>query len=99
MSPKQIIEAYTAAAHKVQSAIAILMVHKAPYAPVQPKHLRVGVDMSKADMKGLARLLIEKGVFTEDEYLEAVLKSAEEEAADYERLVREELANSGITLG
>lgn len=67
---------YMAAAHRVQTAIAV---H--PHRPAdQYKDLRVGTDMSKADSAGLARLLISKGIFTMEEYLDAVADSAEEEA-------------------
>lgn len=73
-------ERYTRAAHRVQTAIA--------FHPDRPrdeyKDLRVGCDMSKADAAGLATLLIAKGVFTMEEYLEAVADSAEREADDKE---------------
>lgn len=76
-------ERYTRAAHRVQTAIAFM--------PDQhnqtPKHMRVGIDLSKSDMGGLARLLISKGVFTETEYLEAIVEAAEQEAAAYENEV------------
>jgi hypothetical protein len=49
-----------------------------------PKHLRVGLNMSKADQLGLVLLLISKGVFTEEEYIEAVRLSANEELARYQ---------------
>lgn len=69
-------ERYERAAHRVQTAIA--------FTPERPrdqyKDLRTGVDMSKADQAGLVTLLIEKGVFTLDEYLAAVADSAEREA-------------------
>lgn len=73
-------ERYARAAHRVQTAIG--------FNPDRPrdqyKDLRVGCDMSKADMAGLATLLISKGVFTMEEYLEAVADSAEREAEDKE---------------
>lgn len=80
-------ERYLAAAHKVQSAIAAIPDH----ANQTPKHLRVGVDMGKSDARGLAQLLIAKGVFTLDEYLEAVVVAAEQEAKDYAEFVSEHL--------
>ena len=67
---------YEKHAHTVQTAIAYNPDAKA----LEPKHLRVGIDMSKADQAGLARLLIDKGVFTEAEYVEAITQSAKEEA-------------------
>lgn len=66
---------YTRYGHMVQSAIAFNPDKKL----LEPKHLRVGIDMSKADMKGLVTLLIEKGVFTKEEYLDAITQSAKEE--------------------
>lgn len=79
MSLRDLGLTYEEAAHGVQSAIAKDMAdgRKA----TEPKHMRTGIDMSKADMLGLVTLLIEKGVFTSDEYIEAVRLSANEELA------------------
>jgi len=69
-------ERYERAAHRVQTAIA--------FNPDRPrdqyKDLRTGLDLTKADMGGLATLLIAKGIFTLEEYLEAVADGAEREA-------------------
>lgn len=73
-------ERYERAAHRVQGAIWAFPEHENR----TPKHLRVGIDMSKAGMGGLARLLIAKGVFTELEYIEAMADGAEREAEAYE---------------
>jgi len=75
---------YEAAAHGVQSAVAQEMNDPGSHS-TKPKHLRVGVDMSKADHAALAHLLIEKGVFTEAEYLEAMRLGANTELAMHER--------------
>lgn len=73
-------ERYMRAAHRVQTAIAV-----PPEAPdMTQKHMRVGIDMPKSDMGGLVRLLIAKGVFTEEEYLTAISDAAEHEAASRE---------------
>lgn len=72
----KLAERYARAAHRVQTAIAFN-----PDRPTdQYKDLRLGVDLSKADMAGLATLLIEKGVFTLEEYMAAIAASAEREA-------------------
>jgi hypothetical protein len=76
----QLIERYERAAHRVQTALAFMPDHD----NMKPKHLRTGIDMSKSDMAGLATLLVEKGVFTKEEYIEAVTTSAEAEADAYE---------------
>lgn len=84
-------ERYYAAAHRVQTAIA--------FNPDRPrdqyKDLRVGLDLSKADQAGLVSLLVEKGVFTMEEYLEAVAKSAEDEA---ERMEHEISVRYGVNV-
>lgn len=49
-----------------------------------PKHLRVGVNSAMVDSAAVARLLIEKGVFTKNEYVEAVTVEMEREAKRYE---------------
>lgn len=82
---------YTAAAHAIQSATKLQHALDAQQggepAPVlpdtssgSPKHLRVGLDLRAADHGALVRLLIEKGVFTEAEYLAAIADGAEREA-------------------
>lgn len=77
---------YTQAAHGVQSTLQSEIL-QGPVKRIHPKHMRVGIDMSKADMAGLAKLLMDKGVFTMEEYLEAIRLSANDELArDQERL-------------
>jgi len=49
--------------------------------PPKPKRMRVGVDMTKADIGGLAMLLIAKGLFTADEYAEPQRLAANTELA------------------
>lgn len=80
---------YEAAAHGVQTAIAYRM--EKGDAATEPKHLRVGVDMSKADLGALLMLLVEKGIFTQDEVLEAMRLGANTE------LAMRELENPGFT--
>jgi hypothetical protein len=85
-----------AAGHRIQTAIALLISADADYQAAAPKHLRVGVDTSKSDMKGLADLLIEKGVFTKDEYIAAITVACEEEADGYEKKVQAFMSNRNI---
>lgn len=49
-----------------------------------PKHLRVGVNLRAADAAGLARLLMDKGTFTEEEYIEYTRLAVNEELAQEE---------------
>lgn len=99
MSGETIEEArarYSRAAHRVQSAIAFTPRNPDPDAEF--KHTRVGIDMSKADQGGLARLLIAKGVFTELEYIQAMADGAEREADMQERLLSEALGRNVKTV-
>ena len=73
---------YDAAAHAVQSGIASRIALDPKFA--SPKDLRVGLDCGKADMEGLARLLIAKGVFTEAEYGAAMADAMEAEKGRWE---------------
>lgn len=70
---------YEQAAHGVQTAIAYDIERGGTAAT--PKHLRVGVDMSKSDMFGLAMLLIQKGIITQEEYVENMRLAANTELA------------------
>lgn len=79
---------YSEALHGVQSAIKYKIENNLSESH-SPKHMRVGVDMSKADMAGLVMLLMEKGLFTLEEYLEAVRLHANQELHMHEEEVRE----------
>lgn len=86
--------AYEAALHGVQSAIKYELMQKHPGMPGEAvdliKHLRVGIDAQKAEFAALAYLLIDKGVFTADEYIEAMRLGMNEELARYTEHCRHE---------
>jgi hypothetical protein len=73
---------YLRAAHAVQSGIAALLERDPKIGT--PKHLRVGIDTGKAEHAALARLLIAKGMITEEEYTEAIIAGVEAEQRAYE---------------
>ena len=52
------------------------------------KHLRVGVNAAMSDQGGLVTLLIEKGIITEEEYLEAIRQAMAREVARYEQYIK-----------
>ena len=54
-----------------------------------PKHLRVGINSAHVSHAALARLLAAKGIITNDEYVEALIDQAKQEADGYERLLSE----------
>lgn len=75
-------ERYLAAAHAVQSGVMHEMNYNEHF--TTPKHLRTGIDLSKAEQGGLAELLIAKGIFTKEEYIKAMADAAEAEQKRYE---------------
>lgn len=79
MSLEEDRQRYIDAAHAVQSAIAFTMGPE-----TEPKHLRVGIDITKSDQGALATLLIEKGVITEAEYFKALADGMEREKTMWE---------------
>lgn len=72
---------YEAAMHGVQSAIKAAN----PERNDVWKHLRVGIDSAHITDLALAELLISKGVFTRDEYVEAVRLAANAELDRHEK--------------
>ncbi|QLE42242.1 hypothetical protein FD723_18660 [Nostoc sp. C052] len=88
---------YHALAHAMQSGVAMKM----NYEPGEttPKHLRVGVNSTMVETGALAALLIAKGVFTEEEYYQALVQSMQNEVNLYKEWLRERLGNANIELG
>ncbi len=89
-------ERYLKAAHAVQSGVAMEM-NRNP-GQSSPKHLRTGLDTTKAEHSGLVKLLIDKGVITEPEYYKAMADAMETEKARYEAHLTEMLGTK-VTLG
>jgi hypothetical protein len=77
------LDRYFRAAHAMQSGVAMEMNH-APES-TQPKHLRVGINTSMSDHAALVTLLIDKGVFTQEEYAKALADAMESEKKSYEQ--------------
>lgn len=75
-------ERYLKAAHAMQSGVA--MKQNLGEAECIPKHLRVGVNSAMCDTAALAKLLIAKGVITEEQYYKAVADEMEAEVKRYE---------------
>lgn len=90
------MSAYEKAAHRIQTAIAVLMGRDPDFLQVQPKHLRVGLDLSKSDMDGLARLLIAKGVFAEAELADAITASVEQKGDSHEKMLQSALGDPDV---
>jgi hypothetical protein len=82
----------------MQSGVAMKMNYDG--SETSPKHLRVGVNSAMCDSSALARLLIEKGIITHDEYEAAITAEMGREVARYEAWLTEHLGGqTKITLG
>lgn len=95
-------ERYLAAAHAIQSGVAMKMNYDGgpTSGETSPKHLRVGVNMAMSDGSSLAKLLMDKGVITEAEYFAAIADGAEREKALYESALNAHFAGGPtVTLG
>jgi hypothetical protein len=62
----------------------------------EPKHLRVGVNSAMVSHAALVKLLVEKGILTEDEYITSQADTMEAEVALYEE--RANRGNNGPVL-
>lgn len=85
MSINDWVVRYKNASHAIQTGVKFD--HERGSTDGTPKHLRVGLNLSKTDMAGLVKLLIQKGILTEEEYLETITLAAEAEVKRYEELL------------
>jgi hypothetical protein len=73
---------YMELAHAMQTGVAMEMNYNPR--PTEPKHLRVGVNSAMVENAALVRLLIEKGIITESEWMRALRDSMKTEVESYE---------------
>lgn len=73
---------YLAACHAIQSGVAFE--HSQGSTDGTPKHLRTGINIAMCDHAALVKLLVAKGLFTDEEYTAAIADEAEEEVKRYE---------------
>lgn len=74
------------ASHAMQSGVA----YSKDKTDQEPKHLRVGINVALSDQAGLARLLIDKGIITDEEYAKALADEMEREVERYEANLSEQ---------
>lgn len=89
MTREQFMAEYGAKAHAMQSGIAAMQ--SRGFFSGEHKHSRVGINLVMRDFGSLCGLLLAKGVITEDELYEAILKGLDEEIAEYEKDLGEAL--------
>jgi predicted alternative tryptophan synthase beta-subunit len=90
------------ASHKIQTAIAAEMMYAEEksqrHPPTEAKHLRTGINLALAGNAALAQLLMDKGIFTHEEYLTAVAVAHEKEVLRCEAELTK-LFGKTVTLG
>lgn len=74
-------------AHRVQSGIAFMLERANQrgerFPECEPKHLRVGVNSALIKTSALTRLLLEKHVFTAEEYFDSIIRVWRDEVESY----------------
>jgi hypothetical protein len=90
-------EEYKRLAHAIQSAIAYQMNLNSTF--TSPKHLRVGIDILKGEQASFARLLISKGIITEEEYFDSILDGLRAELEFQTNQARERSGFDNLSFG
>jgi hypothetical protein len=97
MTDEQFLERYTQLGHAIQTGIgwkisidnpSVFDINADPNLCAH-KHMRVGIDTNKSDLGAIARLLIKKGLITDDEYKAAIIEGLENEKDMYEQMLSE----------
>lgn len=86
---------YLEAQHAMQTGVAMEI--ELDNHSVQPKHLRVGINTALCDQAALVRLLITKGIISNDEYLDAIKEEMNAEVTRYEIKLSDKLGKK-VTL-
>jgi hypothetical protein len=80
---------YAALCHAMQSGVAMMQNHPGRTLETTPKHLRVGVNVAMCEASAMGKLLIAKGLITEDEYIDSLLDVMRNEVERYKAIVTE----------
>lgn len=95
MSIEELRAKYMSLAHAMQSGVEM---KRSFSKECEPKHLRVGINSAMVGNGALVQLLIKKGVFTEEEYMEELVAAMEREVKAYEQELSEAYGHQGIKL-
>lgn len=78
----QAVREYTELCHAMQSGVAFEQSRGSQDGT--PKHLRVGINVAMCDHAALVKLLVEKGIITDEEYAKAIRDEMRAEVDRYE---------------
>lgn len=93
---EELRQRYQRAAHAMQSGVAYSMTEE-NCKEIQPKQLRVSINSAMCDHAAIVKLLMDKGIITELEYLEAITVQMEAEVKRYEMFLSTKMGST-ITL-
>ena len=91
------IERYDKLLHAMQTGVRMMM-EKGFFQETGPKHLRVGINSTKCDHGALVKILIEKGVITDEEYIDGIIEMMAIEVKRYEQELSQRLGGIRIRL-
>lgn len=80
---------YVELCHAMQTGVAYEMNVDADVSAITPKHLRVGVNSALVNSEALAKILLAKGIMTEDEYWDALIAAMQDEVIRYTKRLEE----------
>lgn len=93
MTNQQDLDArYMAAAHAMQSGVAMWMNYDA--AETRPKDLRVGVNSALVSDGALVKLLVDKGVITHEEFMVSLIEMMEREVENYRQRINQRIGGT-----
>ena len=84
---------YLALCHAMQSGVGLEIQERFDGSAATPKHLRVGVNVAMCEHGAVVALLIAKGLFTEEEYIDSMIEKMEEEVRKYQERSQRYLAD------
>lgn len=77
---------YASLCHAMQTGVAF----RDNKSDQKPKHLRVGVNSAMVETGVLAKILIDKGIVTEEEHLDALIEGMRKEVDAYRQYIADE---------
>lgn len=97
LEKRALVDRYTSALHAMQSGVKVLQ-ELGLSEECSPKHLRIGVNSALIESGVLAKLLMNKGIITENEYLRTLAELTEADVLTYEKRLEDALPGRGIKL-
>lgn len=89
MTEAEFMKEYVGIGHAIQTGILLELEHENQTAQNMFKHLRTGLNLVMSDHGSLGRLLVKKGLITQEEYFTTVLEGLKTELESLEKKLSE----------